>query len=246
MKIAKLGIASWWILSQFGNALAAQQGLRGVNESNGTLVVGEEALRVQAVHQRRDAATTSSDRLRHTSRFRWLATLGKRHFHLAKRDTNGCQNVWEDSETTVPCDESDWVVASANELEDSRQVVVQLDESESSLTDESDERYSAADEEVVDEEDILARGAQDDLGDDEVEEDYYGGSSDDGRSTENECASRDDKNAQPENQDQHSSSDGWRAESHDHSPASDNYLSAPDDDDAQANDDYFSAPDDNE
>ncbi|SDA01397.1 BZ3500_MvSof-1268-A1-R1_Chr10-1g02625 [Microbotryum saponariae] len=246
MKTAKLAIASWWILSQFGNALAAQQGLRGVNEPIGTLVAGEEALRVQAVHQRRaDAATPLGDRLGHTSRIRWLATLGKRHYHLAKRDTNGCQDVWEDSETSVPCDDSDWV-ASADELDDSREVVVQLDESESGLADESDESYSATDEEVVDEEDTDAGGAQDDLGDDEVEEDYYGGSSDDGRSTENGCASRDDKNAQSENQDQHSSSDGWRTESHDYSPADDNYLSAPDDDDAQENYDYFSAPNDDE
>ncbi|SCZ99069.1 BZ3500_MvSof-1268-A1-R1_Chr3-1g05792 [Microbotryum saponariae] len=185
-------------------------------------------------------------------------------------------------------------------------VIVVEEASESGLADESDESYSAADEEVIDEEDTDARGAQDDLGDDEVEgeltgmyeydeghffqeylfrlliyrkeqetrerkkraeqdkrdeqklrkttarsgrrtgQDYYGGSSDDGRSAENGGASRDDKNAQSENQDQHSSSDGWRTKSHDHSPADDNYLSAPDDDDAQENYDYFSAPNDDE
>ncbi|SCZ88693.1 BZ3500_MvSof-1268-A1-R1_Chr10-2g03048 [Microbotryum saponariae] len=125
-------------------------------------------------------------------------------------------------------------------------VIVVEEASESGLADESDESYSAADEEVIDEEDTDARGAQDDLGDDEVEEDYYGGSSDDGRSAENGGASRDDKNAQSENQDQHSSSDGWRTESHDHSPANDNYLSTPDDDDTQENYDYFSAPNDDD
>ncbi|SCV73937.1 BQ2448_6367 [Microbotryum intermedium] len=162
MKTSTLMIASWSLLSQFGVALAAQQGLRGVEQAE-PVAGDEEASRVQLAHKRRGFA--AADPLRHHSR--WLAASGRRH-HIARRDTSSCHDVWEDSETAVPCDDS--VALSELDAQSDSQQFVQLDDDESSLADEPEEPFSA-DDEVVDEEETDDHGDPEYQGDDEVEDD---------------------------------------------------------------------------